>query len=113
METYLLLKTVIALLAVAAVGGLAMAAIRFGGKPHPPAWLAMLHGFLAAAGITLLLYGAFTVGIPALAQLALVLLLVAVGGGVVMNLGFHWKMKPLPKPLLVAYAILARRPWRC
>jgi hypothetical protein len=31
-----------------------MAGMRFGGKPQPPTWLAMLHGFLSAAALTLL-----------------------------------------------------------
>jgi hypothetical protein len=50
---------------VAALGGLTMAGIRFAGKPQPPVWLAMLHGFLSAAAVTLLLYAYATVGLPA------------------------------------------------
>jgi hypothetical protein len=50
-----------------------MAGIRFAGKPQPPTWLAMLHGFLAAAAVRLLLYAYFTVGLPALACWALLL----------------------------------------
>ena len=42
------------LLAIAAAGGLVMAGIRFAGNRQPPAALAMLHGFLAAAALTLL-----------------------------------------------------------
>src|SRR5581483_1694355 len=81
--------------------------IRFSGKPHPPTALAMLHGFLAAAAVTLLLYAAFTVGLPAIANLALLLFVIAALGGVVLNLNYHWKLLPLPKWLIVVHAGVA------
>lgn len=107
MEPALIMQTSTGLLAVAAVGGLAMAGIRFSGKPHPPAWLAMLHGFLAAAALTLLIYACFTVGLPGMAQLALLLFLAAAAGGAFMNLNFHWKMLPLPVWLVLVHAGIA------
>ena len=67
----------------------------------------MLHGFLAAAGLTLLTFAALTVGIPGLALGGLALLLVAAVGGVVMNLSYHIKDVPLPKWLVVVHAALA------
>jgi hypothetical protein len=107
MEPVLIMKTASALLALAALGGLSMAGIRFAGKPQPPAWLAMLHGFLSAAALTLLLYAWFTVGLPALASWALVLFLVAAAGGAFLNLNYHWKMLPLPKGMIVGHAGVA------
>jgi len=107
MEPNLIMQTAAVLLAVAAIGGATMAIIRFGGKPHPPTWLAMLHGFLAAAATTLLLYACFTVGLPALAKAALVLFVVAALGGAVLNLNYHWKQLPLPKSLVLAHGALA------
>jgi hypothetical protein len=107
MEPDLILKTSAVLLAVAALGGATMAAISFSGKTQPPTWLAMLHGFLAAAAVTLLLYATFTVGLPMLANVALVLFLVAAAGGAYLNLNFHWKMLPLPKSIIVLHAVLA------
>ncbi len=107
MEPNLVMQTATGLLAVSAAGGLVMAAIRFSGKPHPPISLAMLHGFLSAAAVTLLIYAYFTVGLPAMAQLALLLFLVAAAGGAFMNLNFHWKMLPLPKWLVLVHAALA------
>ena len=89
MEPVLFMKTACALLAVAAVGGLALAGISF--KAQPPAWLAMLHGLLAGAALTLLLYAYFTVGLPGLAGVALLLFLIAAAGGAYLNLNFHWK----------------------
>ena len=107
MEPLLIMKSASVLLAISALGGLTMAIIRFSGKPQPPIALAMLHGFLSAAALTLLLYAYFTVGLPALACWALVLFLVAAAGGAFLNLGYHWKMEPLPKGIIVAHAVLA------
>ena len=55
-----MLQTATILLALTALGGLLMAGIRFATRRNPPAWLAMLHGLLAASGLTLLVYAAFT-----------------------------------------------------
>ena len=107
MEPALMMQTATGLLGVSAAGGLTMAAIRFSGKPHPPTWLAMLHGFLSAAALTLLIYACLTVGLPGTAQLALLLFLAAAAGGAYMNLNFHWKMLPLPKWLVLVHAGIA------
>ena len=107
MEPKLTMMTAAVLLAISALGGLTMAAIRFSGKPHPPTWLAMLHGFISAAALTLLIYAACTVGLPALAQYAVVLFVIAALGGVVMNLNYHWKLLPLPIWLMVVHALIA------
>ena len=107
MEPTLILRTATTLLAIAAVGGLVMAGIRFAGDRQPPAALAMLHGFLAAAAVTLLLYAAATIGLPAIANVALVLFVVAAGGGVVLNLGYHQKQRPMPKALVIVHALAA------
>jgi hypothetical protein len=95
------------LFGLAAGGGALMAGMRFSGIPRPPTWLAMGHGVLAAAGLTLLSCAAMTVGIPSMAQLALALLLVAAMGGATMNLLFHRKLLPLPIPLMVGHGFLA------
>ncbi len=107
MEPASILLTSTVLLALAAAGGLVMAGIRFVGDRSPPAALAMLHGFLAAAAVTLLLYAAATVGLPRMALLALALFLAAAGGGAILNLNYHWKQLPLPKWLVVVHASAA------
>ena len=107
MEPVLFLRTSTALLAIAAVGGLIMAGIRFSGNRQPPPALAMLHGFLAGAAVTLLLYAAATVGLPKMALGALVLFVIAAGGGVILNLNYHWKQLPLPKGLIIVHASAA------
>jgi uncharacterized membrane protein AbrB (regulator of aidB expression) len=107
MNAQTLLQTVIALFALSAVGGLTMLAIRLGKGHNPPAWLAMGHGFLAAAGLTLLVFGVLTKQLPALANLATLLLVGAALGGVVLNLGFDQKGKLLPQGLMWGHALLA------
>jgi len=106
MEPRLVMMTAAVLFGISALGGLTMAGIRFSG-PNPPTWLAMLHGFLSAAALTLLIYAACTIGLPALANLAVVLFVIAALGGVVMNLNYHWKLLPLPKWLVVVHALVA------
>ena len=107
MNPVMIMQTAAALFGVAALGGLLMAGMRFSGTPRPPAWLAMGHGLLAAAGLTLLIYAACSVGIAPMAQLATGLLVVAAIGGAAMNLLFHWKLKPLPISLMILHALLA------
>jgi hypothetical protein len=111
METFMdaqtMLRTGIVLLAITALGGLLMAGMRFSGRPHPPSFLAMLHGLLAASGLTLLLYAGFTAGIPGAGWAGLVLLLVAVLGGLVLNLRYHWEKLELPIWLILVHAAVA------
>ena len=107
MEPLHSMQTAAWLLGIAAAGGLVMAGIRFTGKPLPPTWLAMVHGLIGAAALTLLLYAWWTVGLPVRAQLATALLLVAAAGGAAMNLMYHWRMLPLPKSWIVVHALLA------
>jgi len=94
------------LLGITALGGLVMAIGRWRGAPRPPDWLAMLHGLLAAAGLTLLVHAALTVGLPSLALLSLGLFVVAALGGVYLNLRYHTKLLPLPKGWILGHAAL-------
>lgn len=107
MEPNLMLRTATGVFVVAALGGLLMAGIRLFGKRNPPVWLTMAHGLLAGAGLTLLIYAALTSRIPQMAIIALMLFLVAAAGGIVLNLGYQWKQRPLPVPLMIGHALLA------
>jgi hypothetical protein len=102
-----MLQTATILLAITALGGLLMAGIRFARVHNPPAWLAMLHGLLAASGLTLLVYAVCTTDVPPMATLALVLFLLAAGGGAVMSLAYKWRQRLLPAWLVVVHALLA------
>ena len=90
-----------------ALGGLVMAGIRFAGRRNPPSWLAMAHGLLAAAGLTLLVYAVLVSDVPRSAVIAAVLFVLASAGGVVLNLAYHLKGVPLPKSLTIVHALLA------
>jgi hypothetical protein len=107
MDSQAMLQTAACLFALAALGGLVMAGIRFGGKRNPPVWLTMGHGLLAASALTLVAYATFVLGVPSLAKLALGLFVVAALGGAIMNLNYQWKQRPLPAGLLIVHALVA------
>jgi hypothetical protein len=94
-------------LALAAVGGLTLAAIRLRGAPWPPMWLAHVHGLVAATGVALLAYAAATAGIPGLAKIALGIFVLAALGGASLFLAFHLAKKPLPIPFVLAHGAIA------
>ena len=107
MDSMLMLQTAAVIFAVAAAGGLVMAGVRFMGKRNPPAWLAMLHGLLAAAGLTLVIYAGYAGDVPVLARVAGALLLLAALGGEFLYLGYQWKQRLLPATIVVMHALLA------
>lgn len=107
MNALTMVRVALVLLAIGALGGIVMAIIRLSRNSNPPTWLAMLHGLLAAAGVTLLLYAAFAVGLPTVADIGLVFLLVAALGGLVLNLRYHWQQQLLSPGLMVTHAVLA------
>ena len=107
MTIQIILWTTIVLFAITAAAGLIMAGVRSFAERNPPAWLAMLHGLLAGAGLTLLLFAAFTIGIPKYALWALILFVIAALGGVFLNLGYQEKRQPLPKPVMYIHALIA------
>lgn len=107
MDAQLMLRTGIVLLALTAAGGLVAATFRLSGRPHPPNFITMLHGLLAAGGLTLVLYVTVVQGLSNGGSLGLAALLVAVLGGLVLNLGFHWKNQPLPIWLVLVHAAVA------
>jgi hypothetical protein len=107
MESAMLLKTAAILLALTALGGLAMAVMRFTGAERPPSWLAMIHGLIAGSGLTLALYAGFTSAIAQLAWMGIGVLVLAALGGVYLNLAFHDKHIALPKGIVVGHAVIA------
>ena len=102
-----MLQTASILLVITALGGLLMAGIRFATRRNPPAWLAMLHGLLAASGLTLLVYAACTQPVPSLVVFALVLFLLAATGGAILSLAYKWRQRLLPAWLVVTHALVA------
>ena len=107
LDVTLIFRTASSSLALAFLTGLAMAFIRFGSDRQSPPWLAKLHGFAATAALSLLSFGWFYAEFSRAASVALLVLLIAAAGGVMLNLGYHWKQRPLPEGLLFAHMSLA------
>ena len=107
MDAFSMMKAAVVLLAIAAVGGLTMAVIRFRGADRPPSFITMAHGFLAGAALTLLLYAWCTVGLPPLAKTATAIFVVVGLVGAWINLNFHSKLLPLPKGVIVVHGVVA------
>jgi hypothetical protein len=95
------------LFGLAALGGLTMVFLRMSRRTNPPAVLAMGHGLMAAAGLTLLAWTAWRVGVPDYAQIALGLFVLAAIGGAVLNLGFHQRGKLIPTGIMLGHAAIA------
>jgi hypothetical protein len=93
------------LFGVAALGGVAMAIIRFSGKELPPMGLAILHGLAAAAGLIALIVAVMG-GASTKATLALVLFFGAAIGGFLM-FSYHLRRKALPVPYVVIHGLVA------
>lgn len=93
------------LFAIAALGGVVIAIIRFSGKELPPMGLALLHGAVAAAGLVALII-AVAGGASSKATLALVLFIGAAIGGFVL-FSYHLRRKALPIPFVVVHGLVA------
>jgi hypothetical protein len=93
------------LFGVAALGGVAMAIMRFSGKELPPMGLAILHGLAAAAGLIALIIAVMG-GASSKATIALVLFLGAAIGGFMM-FSYHLRRKALPIPYVIIHGLVA------
>jgi len=94
------------LFALAAVGGVILAVIRFRGQPYPPLGLALVHGAAAAAGLIALLVAVSRGGAPSSATTALVLFVIAAAGGFYL-FSHHLRKVALPTWLVVVHALVA------
>ncbi|MGH8029651.1 MAG: hypothetical protein ACREO3_06935, partial [Arenimonas sp.] len=107
MDAHMMTKVAIGLFALAALGGVTMLFQVFRGADRPWSWLAMGHGFLAAAGLTLLVYAATMSGVAQMVNIGLVVLLAAAAGGATLALKYHVRMLPLSRTLVLGHAALA------
>jgi hypothetical protein len=94
------------LFAIAALGGITLAAIRLRGTALPPMWLALVHGAVAAAGLVALILAVVNAQVPPAARTALAGFLVAALGGFAL-FAFHLRRKALPIPLVVVHGLVA------
>ncbi|HEY3586009.1 MAG TPA: hypothetical protein VGK85_02605 [Myxococcaceae bacterium] len=98
--------TALVLFAIAALGGVTMAVMRFRGAERPPTALALLHGAFAAAGIIVLIVAMLSTPNPAQARTALVLFIVAALGGFYL-FAQHVQKRALPIPVILVHALIA------
>jgi len=94
------------LFALAALGGVAMAAIRLRGAERPPTGLALVHGAAAAAGLIALIIAVMNMADPGPARTALVVFIVAALGGFYL-FAQHIQKKALPIPVVVVHGLVA------
>jgi hypothetical protein len=94
-------------LAIAALGGLTLTAIRLRGTPRPPTWMALAHGAIAATGLGLLIDAAATTQVPTLAHVAIGFFVLAALGGLTLFLGFHMRGRELPIPFVLGHGLVA------
>lgn len=94
------------LFAIAALGGVVMALIRFSGRDYPPLALALIHGLFAAAGLVTLALVAFGPGIVTIARVALLIFFGAAIGGFALFY-YHMKSRALPISYVVVHGAAA------
>jgi hypothetical protein len=96
------MTTAVVLFAVAALGGLVMALMRFGGRELPPLGLALLHGLLAAAGLVALIVALVGHGYTIATIIALLGFVGAALGGFYL-FSLHMKKQALPIPTMLVH----------
>jgi hypothetical protein len=92
--------------AIAALGGLTLAAVYVLQGRLAPWSLSLLHAALGAIGLLLLIYAALTTGISGTALAALVILAIAALGGFYLA-SIHLRRKVARKPIVFIHAGLA------
>ena len=100
------MTTALVLFAVAALGGLVLAGIRFSGRPYPPLALALVHGGAAASALIALIIAVAKDGTPGTAKVSLALFLGAAIGGFAL-LSHHLRKLALPTWLVVVHGLVA------
>jgi hypothetical protein len=107
LDARIIFRTATTLLALAFALGLVLAGIRFGtDKPSPP-WMPKLHGFAAIAALALLGCGWAYLPFSRAASFGTLATLAAAASGVVLNLGYRWKQRPLPEGLVFVHMSIA------
>ncbi len=100
------MTTALVLFAVAALGGLVMAVMRFGGRELPPLGLAIVHGLFAAAGLVALIVALVGQGFSLAGTIALVGFVGAALGGFYL-FSLHMKRQALPVPYVLVHGLFA------
>ena len=103
------MQTAAVLFVLAALGGLAMVAMRVSKNQNPPTALAIGHGVIAAAGLITLIYAVFTstVTAPDMAKWSIGVFVVAALGGLGMFALFHLRGRLLPIWMMLGHGAVA------
>jgi predicted membrane channel-forming protein YqfA (hemolysin III family) len=103
------MQTAAVLFAIAALGGLAMLALRVSKNQNPPTGLAVGHGVIAAAGLITLIYQVLTATAtaPQMAQWAIGVFVLAALGGLGMFTLFHLRGKLIPVWIILGHGAVA------
>jgi hypothetical protein len=107
----LFVKTALWLLVSAAVLGMVLAFLRYTKRPRAATWTAKAHGFVNSAALALLVFAWATTGLPKLASVALVLLLLTAAAGLVTGQAWRWKNAHRVELILFAHVSLAVSAW--
>jgi hypothetical protein len=100
------MKVAAILFAIAAVGGVIMAAMRFGGRELPPMALAVVHGLFAASGLVTLILAVVGAQTSWAAVVAVIGFVIAALGGFVL-FAHHLRRKALPVNYVVLHGAAA------
>lgn len=100
-----MLKIAIVLFALAALGGIILAALHLK-KNDAPIPLALVHGLAAAVGLVLLIVAVMQIPSAGLAGVALAIFLIAALGGFVL-FAMHLTKKSLPRGLIFVHRLAA------
>jgi hypothetical protein len=100
-----MLTAALVLFALAALGGIILAALHLKTK-NAPIPLALIHGLLAAVGLALLIIAVTQLASAGAAGVALVIFIIAALGGFVL-FAMHLTKKLLPSGLIVIHGLLA------
>jgi len=101
-----MLLSALIVFAIAALGGLTLAAVYVLQGRLAPWPLSLLHAALGAIGLLILIYAAVTAGISGVALTALVILVIAALGGFYLA-SIHLRGEVAPKPVVFIHAGLA------
>jgi hypothetical protein len=100
-----MLKLAAVLFALAAVGGIVLAALHLK-KKDAPIPLALVHGLAAAVGLVLLIIAVVQMSSVGLPGVALAIFVIAALGGFLL-FAMHLMKKPLPPGLIALHGLLA------
>ncbi len=93
------------LFGIAALGGMALAAMRLKEKELPMP-IALAHGAVAATALVILLVAVTGGGMTGLATASLVIFVIAALGGFYL-FSFHLRKKPIPIPVMFVHGLAA------